>query len=113
MNEKQTSEKFARLKKALEDAKEILGVEDVNEDDEMKHAKICTELDALADELEQIEHKAEMLVRKVLFNELDTDGAARICYASAFMTKMNASAQSSQLRFTADFIRKQSQRDER
>jgi hypothetical protein len=113
MNEKQMSEKFASLKKALEDAKEILGVEDVNEDDEMKHAKICTELTALATELEQIEHKAHLLAMKTLVMDLDTDGAARLGYALAFMIKMNASVQKDQLKFSADFIRKQRPEDKR
>ena len=111
MNEKQMSEKFASLKKAMEELNGILGNED--EDDEMTSEEICTELDALADELEQIENKAEALTAKTLVMDLDTDGAARLGYALAFMIKMNASVQKDQLKFSADFIRKQSQRDER
>ena len=111
MNEKQMSENFARLKKALEDAKETIGVE--YEDDEMKHEKICTELDALADELEQVENKAMALTEKALVMNLDADGAARLFYAFAFMVKMNADAQRALLKLAVDFIRKQSQRDER
>lgn len=111
MNEKQMSEKFARLKKALEDAKEIFG--DEYEDDEMTSEEICTELTALATELEQIEHKAHLLAMKTLVMDLDTDGAARLGYALAFMIKMNASVQKDQLKFSADFIRKQRPEDKR
>ena len=109
MNEKRMSEKFARLKKALEDAQEIFGVED----DEMTSEEICTELTALAAELEQIEYKAHLLTMKTLVMDLDTDGAARLGYALAFMIKMNASVQKDQLKFSADFIRKQRPEDKR
>ena len=109
MNEKRMSEKFARLKKALEDAQEIFGVED----DEMTSEEICTELTALAAELEQIGNKAEALTEKALAIDLDTDGAARLFYAFAFMVKMNADAQRAQLQLAVDYIRKKNAEDER
>lgn len=111
MNEKQMSEKFARLKKALEDAKEIFG--DEYEDDEMTSEEICTELTALATELEQIGNKAEALTEKALVIDLDTDGAARLFYAFAFMVKMNTDAQRAQLLLAVEYIRKKNAEDER
>lgn len=111
MNEKQMSEKFASLKKAMEELKGILGNED--EDDEMTSEEICTELTALAAELEQIGNKAEALTEKALAIDLDTDGAARLFYAFAFMVKMNADAQRAQLQLAVDYIRKKNAEDAR
>lgn len=111
MNEKQMSEKFASLKKAMEELNGILGNED--EGDEMTSEKICTELTALAAELEQIEHKAEALTKKALAIDLDTDGAARLFYAFAFMVKMNTDAQRAQLLLAVEYIRKKNAEDER
>ena len=111
MNEKQMSEKFASLKKAMEELNGILGNED--EDDEMTSEEICTELTALAAELEQIGNKAEALTEKALAIDLDTDGAARLFYALAFMVKMNADAQRAQLQLAVDYIRKKNAEDER
>ena len=111
MNEKQMSEKFASLKKAMEELNGILGNED--EDDEMTSEEICTELTALAAELEQIGNKAEALTEKALVIDLDTDGAARLFYAFAFMVKMNADAQRAQLQLAVDYIRKKNAEDER
>ena len=111
MNEKQMSEKFASRKKAMEERKGILGNED--EDDEMTSEEICTELTALAAELEQIGNKAEALTEKALAIDLDTDGAARLFYAFAFMVKMNADAQRAQLQLAVDYIRKKNAEDER
>ena len=111
MNEKQMSEKFASLKKAMEELNGILGNED--EDDKMTSEEICTELTALAAELEQIGNKAEALTEKALAIDLDTDGAARLFYAFAFMVKMNADAQRAQLQLAVDYIRKKNAEDER
>lgn len=111
MNEKQMSEKFASLKKAMEELNGILGNED--EDDEMTSEEICTELTALAAEFEQIGNKAEALTEKALAIDLDTDGAARLFYAFAFMVKMNADAQRAQLQLAVDYIRKKNAEDER
>lgn len=111
MNEKQMSEKFASLKKAMEELNGILGNED--EDDEMTSEEICTELTALAAELEQIGNKAEALTEKALAIDLDTDGAARLFYAFAFMVKMNADAQRAQLQLAVDYIRKKNAEDAR
>lgn len=80
---------------------------------EMTSVEICAELDALADELEQIERKAEMLIEKALAMDLNSDGAARLFYALDFMVKMNADAQRALLQLAVDFIRKQSQGDAR
>lgn len=112
MNEKHMSEDYARMKKALGELKGIFGF-DEDKDDEMKHEEICTELDALADEFEQIERKAEMLMKKVLGMDLNSDGAARIIYGIVFMTKLNASAQVTHLRSSTDFIRYYRPEDER
>ena len=111
MNEKQMSEKFASLKKAMEELNGILGNED--EDDEMTSEEICTELTALAAELEQIGNKAEALTEKALVIDLDTDGAARLFYAFAFMVKMNTDAQRAQLLLAVEYIRKKNAEDER
>lgn len=111
MDEKHMSEKFASLKKAMEELNGILGNED--EDDEMTSEEICKELTALAAELEQIGNKAEALTEKALVIDLDTDGAARLFYAFAFMIKMNTDAQRAQLLLAVEYIRKKNAEDER
>lgn len=110
-----TPDELDALHGALKELRATLGFDedDETEDDEMKHEKICTELDALADELEQIERKAEMLTEKALAMDLNSDGVAKLFYAFAFMVKMNADAQRAQLQLAIDYIRKKNAEDER
>ena len=110
-----TPDELNALHGALKELRATLGFDedDETEDDEMKHEKICTELTALAAELEQIGNKAEALTEKALVIDLDTDGAARLFYAFAFMVKMNTDAQRAQLLLAVEYIRKKNAEDER
>ena len=107
-----TPDELDALHGALKELRATLGF-DEDEDDEMTSEEICTELTALAAELEQIGNKAEALTEKALVIDLDTDGAARLFYAFAFMVKMNADAQRAQLQLAVDYIRKKNTEDER
>lgn len=105
-----TPDELDALHGALKELRATLGFDD---DDEMTSEEICTELTALAAELEQIGNKAEALTEKALVMDLDADGAARLFYALAFMVKMNADAQRAQLQLAVDYIRKKNAEDER
>ena len=105
-----TPDELDALHGALKELRATLGFD---EDDEMTSEEICTELTALAAELEQIGNKAEALTEKALAIDLDTDGAARLFYAFAFMVKMNADAHRAQLQLAVDYIRKKNAEDER
>ena len=105
-----TPDELDALHGALKELRATLGFD---EDDEMTSEEICTELTALAAELEQIGNKAEALTEKALAIDLDTDGVARLFYAFAFMVKMNADAQRAQLQLAVDYIRKKNAEDER
>lgn len=116
MNEKQMSEKFASLKKAMEELNGILGNEDEDDKteddwkDQLRDAVKSAE--ELADDIEELEDRARMITLKMVESPLD-NGANRILYASAFSAFITLSCVRAQLQDAADFIRKQSQRDER
>ena len=105
-----TPDELDALHGALKELRATLGFDD---DDEMTSEEICTELTALAAELEQIGNKAEALTEKALAMDLNSDGATRLFYAFAFMVKMNADAQRAQLQLAVDYIRKKNAEDER
>lgn len=113
MNEKQMSEDFERMKKVLKKLNGCFSDEDDETEDDWKDQlrDAVKSAKELADDIEELEDRARMITLKMAESPLD-NGANLILYASAFSAFMTLSCVRAQLQNAADFIRKQSQRDE-